>query len=51
MLGFSEIETADALKKEEVIISLELNLGDARATAWGCDLSREYVAINSDYTT
>jgi len=51
ILKFNEDEAVDALKQEEVTISLELNLGDARATAWGCDLSREYVAINSDYTT
>jgi len=26
-------------------------LGDGQATAWGCDLSEEYVTINSEYTT
>jgi glutamate N-acetyltransferase/amino-acid N-acetyltransferase len=51
ILNFNEEEAAAALKQEEVAIRLDLNLGDARATAWGCDLSREYVAINSDYTT
>ena len=35
----------------EVIIDLNLNTGSAGATAWGCDLSEEYVTINSDYTT
>ena len=39
------------IKNEEVTISLNLNLGTAEATAWGCDLSEEYVTINSDYTT
>jgi glutamate N-acetyltransferase/amino-acid N-acetyltransferase len=32
-------------------VRLELNLGTASATAWGCDLSEEYVTINSAYTT
>jgi len=35
----------------EVPITLNLNLGTATATAWGCDLSEEYVTINSQYTT
>jgi len=35
----------------EVPVSLQLNLGLATATAWGCDLSEEYVNINSHYTT
>jgi glutamate N-acetyltransferase/amino-acid N-acetyltransferase len=36
---------------KEVAISLNLNLGSASATAWGCDLSEEYVTINSRYMT
>ena len=35
----------------EVRLRLDLNLGDASATAWGCDLSEEYVTFNSAYTT
>jgi glutamate N-acetyltransferase/amino-acid N-acetyltransferase len=35
----------------EVPIRVCLNLGDCAATAWGCDLSAEYVTINSEYTT
>jgi len=35
----------------EVPINLQLNLGTATATAWGCDLSEEYVTINSQYMT
>ncbi len=50
-LPFDEAEAAAVLKGDEVRISLKLNLGDATATAWGCDLSQEYVTINSDYTT
>ena len=39
------------LKGKEVSISLNLDLGSAKATAWGCDLSEEYVTINSEYMT
>ena len=39
------------LSKKEVPIQIHLNLGEAKATAWGCDLSEEYVTINSAYTT
>lgn len=35
----------------EVGIRLDLGAGDERATAWGCDLTTEYVRINADYTT
>lgn len=39
------------LGQDEVNIRICLNLGDGAATAWGCDLSEEYVKINSEYTT
>jgi glutamate N-acetyltransferase/amino-acid N-acetyltransferase len=35
----------------EISLRLDLNLGKASATAWGCDLSEEYVTFNSAYTT
>lgn len=45
----------DALRKSmdaaEVRISVDLQLGDQAATAWGCDLTEEYVRINASYTT
>jgi glutamate N-acetyltransferase/amino-acid N-acetyltransferase len=37
--------------QKEIPIELELALGDGQATAWGTDLSAEYVHINADYTT
>ncbi len=40
-----------SMKSKEVNIKVKLNLGVGKATAWGCDLSKEYVAINADYTT
>ena len=39
------------MKGPEVTFKLQLNLGDASATAWGGDLTQEYVIINSAYTT
>ena len=41
----------DAFSRESIAIELELGLGDGIATAWGTDLSAEYVRINADYTT
>ncbi len=50
-LPFDREKVIAVLDGTEVPISLLLNLGTARATAWGCDLSEEYVTINSMYTT
>lgn len=38
------------LRSEEVAVSIDLDLGDHEATAWGCDLSYDYVRINADYS-
>lgn len=40
-----------SMKGSETTIRLSLNMGDATATAWGCNLSEEYVTFNSAYTT
>lgn len=50
-LSFNREEVVALLDGSEVVITLNLNLGSAEATAWGCDLSEEYVTINSEYTT
>ena len=39
------------MRGDEVIFGVNLNLSDGQATAWGCDLTEEYVVINSAYTT
>lgn len=46
-------EKLSALMMAETTITVKLNVnkGKGKASAWGCDLSREYVTINSDYTT
>jgi glutamate N-acetyltransferase/amino-acid N-acetyltransferase len=39
------------LSDDTVVIQLHLGEGPGRGTAWGCDLSDQYVRINADYTT
>ncbi len=51
VLDFDARAASDALRRPEVRIVVNLNLGSYRATAWGCDLTEEYVVINSKYTT
>ena len=46
-----EAEANAALAAEEVRITALLNEGGASATAWGCDLTCEYVRINGSYRT
>jgi glutamate N-acetyltransferase/amino-acid N-acetyltransferase len=48
---FDKKEVVKHLDGKEVYIALNLNIGKAEATAWGCDLSEEYVKINAEYTT
>jgi glutamate N-acetyltransferase/amino-acid N-acetyltransferase len=50
-LAFDEGEAGAVLRGEVVPILIDLSLGAGIGTAWGCDLSAEYVAINSEYTT
>ena len=48
---FSEEEAKLVLLEKEIEIQVKLNSGDAAATAWGCDLTYDYVKINGDYRT
>ena len=48
---FDKDKLSEQLKTDKVYIKLCLNIGNSSATGWGCDLSQEYVTINSDYTT
>jgi len=50
-LPFTKRGIIQRLKGKEVSLSLNLNLGSGKATVWGCDLSEEYVTINSRYMT
>lgn len=48
-LDYSEEEATKILSEPEVTAIADLKLGDAQGTAWGCDLSYDYVKINADY--
>ena len=48
-LSFNEEKAKKVLGDDEISILIELNMGDERATAWGCDLTYEYVRINGSY--
>ena len=48
---FSEEKAKEILSENEIIIAVELHSGDGCATAWGCDLTYDYVKINGDYRT
>lgn len=47
--GYSEEEATKILSEEEVTAIADMKMGDAHATAWGCDLTYDYVKINADY--
>lgn len=48
-VDFSEDEAKKILTEDEIEIYISLNQGNAQATAWGCDLTYDYVKINGDY--
>lgn len=50
-VDFSEEKAKKILLQNEVEILVDLNSGSAEATAWGCDLTYDYVKINGDYRT
>jgi glutamate N-acetyltransferase/amino-acid N-acetyltransferase len=50
-VAFDREKVRNLLKEDTVRIRVELHGGDHEATAWGCDLSRRYVEINTEYAT
>lgn len=48
-LEFSEEFATSILSEPEVTVLANMKMGDASATAWGCDLTYDYVKINADY--
>ena len=46
---YSEEEATKILSEPEVTAVADLKMGNASATAWGCDLTFDYVKINADY--
>ena len=50
-IPFSEEIAKEVLLEKEIEILVELNSGEIASTAWGCDLTYDYVKINGDYRT
>jgi glutamate N-acetyltransferase/amino-acid N-acetyltransferase len=50
-VSFEQEKMQEALKKDQVIIDVFLNQGEAEGSAWGCDLTYAYVEINALYHT
>ena len=46
---FDEDKAKEILKEKEIYVDIKIAEGEAKATAWGCDLSYDYVKINGDY--
>lgn len=47
--GYSEAEATKILSEKEITAIADVKMGSAEATAWGCDLTYDYVKINADY--
>ena len=50
-VDFNEAAAKSILSEDEITVQVALNSGSATATAWGCDLTYDYVKINGDYRT
>ena len=50
-VDFSEEVAKEILLENEIVIDVSLGDGEGAATAWGCDLTYDYVKINGDYRT
>lgn len=48
---YDEKALAHVMKQKDIVIDIELNMGQEEATVWSCDLSYEYVKINGEYHT
>ena len=46
---YSEEKATEILSKPEVRVIADIKEGEEEATAWGCDLTHEYISINADY--
>ena len=50
-VDFSEEKAKEILLEDEITIKITLGDGEGKSTAWGCDLTYDYVKINGDYRT
>lgn len=46
---YDETEASHILSEKQIKLKAHMNMGDAKATAWGCDLTYDYIKINADY--
>ncbi|MEN0001841.1 MAG: bifunctional glutamate N-acetyltransferase/amino-acid acetyltransferase ArgJ [Pseudomonadota bacterium] len=47
--AYNESDITDAMAAKDIEIAIDIGLGEGQFTVWGCDLTKEYVAINGDY--
>ena len=47
--AYSEDEATKILSEDEITVVIDMDEGNKNATAWGCDLTFDYVKINADY--
>jgi glutamate N-acetyltransferase/amino-acid N-acetyltransferase len=47
--SYTEADGADYMKRQELVIAVDLGLGKGGATVWTCDLTHRYIDINADY--
>jgi glutamate N-acetyltransferase/amino-acid N-acetyltransferase len=47
--AYDEQEVSQIMKRQEIVINVDIGVGAGAATVWTCDLTKEYVAINGDY--
>ncbi|SIT80348.1 bifunctional glutamate N-acetyltransferase/amino-acid acetyltransferase ArgJ [Pontibaca methylaminivorans] len=47
--GYREETAAEYMKNQELVISVDLGIGDGQAVIWTCDLTHGYIDINADY--
>ncbi|MGK0288647.1 MAG: glutamate N-acetyltransferase/amino-acid N-acetyltransferase [bacterium] len=48
---FDREELSEAMKADDIFLTVDLHNGDISSTGWSCDLSHGYITINADYTT
>jgi glutamate N-acetyltransferase/amino-acid N-acetyltransferase len=48
-LAFDEAQASNILKEKIIVFNTNLGVGSEKATAWGCDLTYDYVKINASY--
>ncbi len=47
--AYDEAQVSTIMKRDDIVVRVDIGLGDGAATVWTCDLTKEYVAINGDY--